>query len=73
MIERIHMSVIHFDLSTPIAGMMSIGKMRATRIPDIMIVVIWLNTERPPLSVPFRVESGTMRLWLILKIVYAKE
>ena len=39
------MSVIHFCLSTPIIGMMTIGKTSATRMPDIMMVVIWLKKE----------------------------
>ena len=50
-------------------GMMTIGKTRATRMPDIMIVVIWLKTDRPPLAVLSLVESGTIRPWLMLKIV----
>ena len=54
-------------------GMMTIGKMSATRMPLIIMVEIWLNTERLPRSVVFLVESGTIRLWLILKMVYAKE
>ena len=38
-------------------------------MPLIMMVAIWLNTERPPRCVVLRVESGTIRLWLMLKIV----
>ena len=67
--ERIVISVIHLDLSTPIIGIMTIGKTSATRIPLIMMVVIWLKTESPPRAVPSRVESGTIRLWLMLKMV----
>ena len=63
------MSVIHFCLSTPIIGMMTIGKTSATRMPDIMMVVIWLKTLSPPRAVLSRVESGTIRPWLMLKIV----
>ena len=69
MIERIDIRRIHLDLSAPMAGIMTIGKTRATRMPDIMIVVIWLKTDRLPLAVLSRVESGTMRLWLMLKMV----
>ena len=69
MIERTDIRRIHLDLSAPMAGMMTIGKTSATRMPDIMIVVIWLNTDRPPLAVLSRVERGTMRLWLMLKMV----
>ena len=68
-IERTHIRVIHFDLSAPIVGMITIGNTRATRMPDIMIAVIWLKTDRLPRAVLSRVESGTMRLWLMLKIV----
>ena len=63
------MSVIHLPLSTPMAGMMTIGNTSATRMPLIMMVVIWLNTESPPRAVPSRVDSGTIRPWLMLKIV----
>ena len=51
------------------AGMMTMGNTSATRIPLIMMVAIWLNTERLPRWVVSRVESGTIRLWLMLKIV----
>ena len=69
MIERTDIRRIHLDLSAPMAGMMTLGKTSATRMPDIMIVVIWLKTDRPPLAVLSLVESGTMRLWLMLKMV----
>jgi hypothetical protein len=71
--ERMVIVRIHFPLSTPSIGIITIGKIRATRIPLIIMDAIWLNTERPPRSVVFLVERGTIRLWLILKIVYAKE
>ena len=35
----------------------------------IMMVAIWLNTDRLPLWVVSRVDKGTIRLWLILKMV----
>ena len=54
-------------------GMMTMGNTSATRMPLIMMVAIWLNTDKPPRWVVSRVDSGTIRLWLILKIVYAKE
>ena len=54
-------------------GMMTMGIMRATMMPLIIMVAIWLNTDRLPRSVMCRVESGTIRLWLMLKMVYAKE
>ena len=72
-IESTDISVIHLDLSTPMAGMITMGNTSATRMPDIMMVVIWLKTERLPLAVPSRVERGTIRLWLMLKMVKAKE
>ena len=62
-------NVIHFALSTPIFGIMTIGKTSATRIPLIIMVAIWLNTDKPPRWVVLRVDSGTIRLWLILKMV----
>ena len=61
--------VIHLPLSTPIMGMITMGNTRATRMPLIMMVAIWLNTERLPRCVVLRVDSGTIRLWLMLKIV----
>ena len=64
--ESTLMSVIHLPLSTPIMGMMTIGNTRATRMPDIMMVVIWLNTDSAPRFVESRVLSGTIRLWLML-------
>ena len=67
--ERTVISVIHFDLSTPMLGMMTMGNTSATRMPLIMMVVIWLKTDNPPRAVVSRVLSGTIRLWLILKIV----
>ena len=60
---------IHLLLSAPMAGMMTMGNTSATRIPLIMMVAIWLNTDRLPRWVVSRVESGTIRLWLMLKIV----
>ena len=38
--ERIVITAIHFALSTPSIGIITIGKMRATRIPLIIIVEI---------------------------------
>ena len=73
MIESMPITNIHFVLSTPSMGIMTIGKMSATRMPLIIMLAIWLKTERLPRSVVFLVESGTIRLWLILKMVYAKE
>ena len=67
--ERMVIRVIHFPLSTPMAGMMTMGKTSATRMPLIMMVVIWLKTDSPPRAVVSRVESGTIRLWLMLKMV----
>lgn len=46
--DKMDMRVIHLLLSTPMAGMITMGNTRATRMPDIMMVVIWLNTLRPP-------------------------
>ena len=69
MMERIAIKLIHLLLSTPIMGMMSMGNKSATKMPLIMMVVIWLNTERPPRAVPSRVDRGTIRLWLMLKMV----
>ena len=63
------MRVIHLPLSTPIMGMMTMGNTSATRMPDIMMAVIWLNTLRPPRAVVSRVERGTIKLWLMLKMV----
>ena len=57
---------IHLLLSTPRAGRTTIGNMRATMIPDIITEAMLLNTESPPRFVVSRVESGTIRLWLIL-------
>ena len=51
------------------AGMMSIGNMSVTSMPLIMMVVIWLNTDRPPRAVLSRVERGTIRPWLMLNMV----
>ena len=52
-----------------IMGMIIMGNSSATKMPLIMMVVIWLNTDRPPRAVPSRVDRGTMRLWLMLKMV----
>ena len=67
--ESVLIRVIHLPLSTPIMGMMTMGNTRATRMPLIIMVAIWLNTDRLPRWVMLRVESGTIRLWLILKMV----
>ena len=56
-------------LSTPMTGMMTMGNTSATRMPLIMMVAIWLKTDRLPRSVILRVDSGTIRLWLMLKMV----
>ena len=50
-------------------GMMTMGNTSATRMPLIMMVAIWLKTDRLPRSVILRVDSGTIRLWLMLKMV----
>ena len=62
-------SAIHLLLSTPIVGMTAMGNTSATRMPLIVMVAIWLKTDRLPRSVILRVDSGTIRLWLMLKIV----
>ena len=67
--DRTLISAIHLLLSTPIMGMMTMGKTSATRIPLIMMVAIWLNTDRLPRWVVSRVDRGTIRLWLMLKMV----
>ena len=63
------MSMIHLLLSTPIMGMMTMGNTSATRMPLIMMVAIWLNTDSPPRWVVSLVDRGTIRLWLMLKMV----
>ena len=63
------MTRIQSSLETPIIGMMAIGKTKATRIPDIMMLAIWLKTESPPRCWELRVERGTIRLCDMLKIV----
>lgn len=55
------MSAIHLPWSTPRIGMMTMGKTRATRMPVIMMLEIWLNTDRLPRWVVSRVDRGTIR------------
>ena len=50
-------------------GMTAMGNTSATRMPLIIMVAIWLKTDRLPRWVMLRVESGTIRLWLMLKMV----
>ena len=64
--ERMLMQVIQRSLLVPSEGMMSIGKTRATTMPLIMMVEMLLNTASTPRCAVLRVESGTMRLWLML-------
>ena len=64
---------IHLPLSIPSMGMMTMGKISATMMPLIMMAAIWLNTDRPPRWVVLRVDRGTIRLWLMLKMVKANE
>lgn len=42
------------------------GNTSATRMPLIIMAVIWLNTDNPPRCVVSRMDSGTIRLWLTL-------
>ena len=63
------MRVIHLALSTPIMGIMTMGNTSATRIPLIIMVAIWLLTDRLPRCWVLRVDRGTIRLWLMLKMV----
>ena len=67
--DRTLIRAIHLPLSTPSMGMTTMGKISATRMPLIITVVTWLNTDRPPRWVESRVERGTIRLWLMLKMV----
>ena len=60
------MTAIHSPLLVPSAGMTAMGKTRATTMPLIMMVEMLLNTASTPRCAVLRVESGTMRLWLML-------
>ena len=53
--------------------MIAIGKTSATKMPLIMIELMLLNTASTPLCAVLRVDSGTIRLWLILYMVKAIE
>ena len=53
---------IHFSFTTPSCGSTSIGKIKATMMPEIMMVAMLLNTAKTPLCSEFLVESGTIRL-----------
>ena len=68
--ERIDMQIIHIVLLVPSEGIIAMGNMRATTMPLIIIVEILLNTASTPRWDVLRVESGTMRLWLMLYTVY---
>ena len=67
--ESTHMQVIHKPLLVPKDGIIAMGKMSATTMPLIMMVLMLLNTASTPRWDVLRVESGTIRLWLILYMV----
>ncbi len=66
MMDKMTAIFIHAALSTPNAGKTTIGNIKATRMPVIMTEATLLNTASTPRWSEFLVESGTIRLWLML-------
>ena len=73
MMEIILINIIQALLFTPIAGMINMGNINATPVPDIITAEILLNTDNEPLALTSLVDRGTIKLWLILYIVKAIE
>lgn len=60
------MTSSHRRWFTPISGMKTIGRTRATMMPDTMTLATLLKTDREPRSLVLRVDSATIWPWLML-------